>query len=111
MMRYSIVHSLSFMNRIDREKKVIGQMIEIFCRQHHQAGNLCNDCKDLLEYALNRLEHCPKGSSKTSCRECEIHCYSPVQKKRIREVMRYVGPRMIFIHPIAAIRHLISELK
>lgn len=33
------------------------------------------------------------------------------EKKRIREVMRYVGPRMIFIHPIAAIRHLISELK
>lgn len=81
-MRYSIVHSLSFMNRIDREKKAIGQMIEIFCRQHHQAGNLCNDCKDLLEYALNRLEHCPKGSSKTSCRKCEIHCYSSVQKKK-----------------------------
>lgn len=35
----------------------------------------------------------------------------PFRKKRIREVMRYVGPRMIFIHPIAAIRHLISELK
>ncbi|MDE6553898.1 MAG: nitrous oxide-stimulated promoter family protein, partial [Muribaculaceae bacterium] len=26
-------------------------------------------------------------------------------------VMRYVGPRMIFIHPISALRHIISELK
>ena len=37
-MRYSIVHSLSFMNRIDREKKVIGQMIEIFCRNIIRPG-------------------------------------------------------------------------
>lgn len=80
-MRYSIVHSLSFMNRIDREKKVIGQMIEIFCRQHHQAGNLCNDCKDLLEYALNRLEHCPKGSSKTSAGNAKFIAIHPFRKK------------------------------
>lgn len=31
--------------------------------------------------------------------------------RKIREVMRYVGPRMLFIHPVSAIRHLISELK
>lgn len=98
------------MNRIDREKKVIGQMIEVFCRRHHQAGSLCDECEDLLAYVLNRLERCPKGSSKTSCRKCDIHCYAPAQKERIRDVMRYVGPRMIFIYPVSAIRHLISEL-
>lgn len=86
-------------------------MIEIYCRKHHKTTNLCCDCEDLLTYALSRLEHCPKGSLKTSCRKCDIHCYAPVKKEQIREVMRYVGPRMIFIHPVAAIRHLISELK
>jgi hypothetical protein len=27
-------------------------------------------------------------------------------RERIRQVMRYSGPRMIFHHPIAALRHL-----
>lgn len=99
------------MNQIDREKKVIRQMIKMYCCRHHKTVNLCADCEDLLSYALNRLEHCPKGSLKTSCRKCNIHCYAASRKERIREVMRYVGPRMIFAHPVAAFRHLISELK
>ena len=100
------------MNRIEREKKTIGQMIGIYCRWRHRSprAELCPDCAALLGYARNRLDHCPKGNAKTSCRKCEIHCYSPVNRRRIREVMRYVGPRMIFIHPIAAVRHLTTEL-
>lgn len=86
-------------------------MIEIYCRRHHHVGGLCSECESLLAYAYKRLEHCPKGERKTSCRKCDIHCYAPDKKEQIRQVMRYVGPRMIFIHPVAAIRHLISELK
>lgn len=101
------------MERIEREKQVVSQMIAIYCRRHHhQKGNeLCDDCRSLLHYAHQRLEHCPKGNLKTSCRKCEIHCYSPLNREKIREVMKYVGPRMIFIHPWSAIRHLITELK
>lgn len=101
------------MNRIEREKQVVGQMIAIYCRHHHSPspGTLCPDCRTLLEYAHQRLGRCPKGEAKTSCRKCEIHCYSPDNRRKIREVMRYVGPRMLFIHPISAIRHLISELR
>lgn len=98
------------MNRIDREKIVIRQMIEIYCRRHHKTMNLCGDCEDLLAYALSRLDRCPKGSSKTSCRKCDIHCYAPSQREKIRAVMRYVGPRMILIHPFAAIRHIIIHM-
>jgi hypothetical protein len=29
-------------------------------------------------------------------------------REKIREVMRFSGPRMIFHHPIMAIRHLIE---
>lgn len=99
------------MERIDREKNVIRQMIEIFCRKQHKTEGLCAECEELLAYALGRLERCPKGERKKSCRKCEIHCYAPVQKERIRAVMRYVGPRMILIHPLSAIRHLMSEIK
>lgn len=88
-------------------------MIAIYChRQHVTAGDtLCPECQELLDYALQRLSHCPKGNLKTSCRKCTIHCYSPLYRHKIQTVMRYVGPRMIFYHPISAIRHLITELK
>ena len=101
------------MNHIEREKIVIRQMIEIYCRSHHkkQGDGLCDDCLSLLAYANKRLDHCPKGNSKSSCRKCEIHCYSPEKRERIREVMRYAGPRMIFLHPIAVITHMFDELK
>ena len=32
-------------------------------------------------------------------------------RKKIREVMRFSGPRMIFHHPVMAVRHLIDSLK
>lgn len=99
--------------RVEREKRVVGEMIAIYCRRHHFApsGELCARCADLLEYAHRRLDRCPKGDSKSSCRKCEIHCYSPEKREAIRTVMRYVGPRMLFISPLAALRHLIDELR
>lgn len=99
------------MTRIEREQKTVAQMIRIYCR--HREGNreLCSDCAALLDYARTRLENCPFDEDKTSCRKCAVHCYRPDMKERIKSVMRYSGPRMIFYHPIAAIRHIISELR
>lgn len=114
---------MNVMERIGREKRIIGQMIGIYCRKHHGGGKrkgvgrshderyICDECRSLLEYAMRRLEHCPKGNAKTSCRKCEIHCYSAANREKIRAVMRYVGPRMLFIHPWSALRHLFYELR
>lgn len=100
------------MNRIEQEKKVVGMMVRIYCRKHHGTNaGLCEECAALLNYAHRRLDRCPKGDRKSSCRKCDIHCYSNENRARIREVMRYVGPRMLFIHPMAALRHLVSEIK
>lgn len=101
------------MTRIEREKNVVGLMIGLYCHRHHVAEGreCCEECADLLEYACSRLERCPKGNIKSSCRKCEIHCYSPSRREQIRNVMRYAGPRMIFVHPVAAVRHLVSELR
>ena len=100
-------------NRIKQEKKVIAQMIAIYCRRRHRPsdGALCAECDALLNYAMARLDRCPKGEAKSSCRKCDIHCYAPIQRKQVRDVMKYVGPRMLFINPAAAIRHLLNELK
>lgn len=100
------------MTKAEREKKVIKMMVEIYCHRHHSTprGSLCEDCANLLEYSLKRIDRCPHMSDKKSCRRCPTHCYGLKQREEIRAVMRYVGPRMIFIHPVAAMRHLIAEI-
>ena len=34
--------------------------------------------------------------TKTFCSNCKVHCYKPEMRKKIRAVMRFSGPRMIF---------------
>ena len=85
-------------------------MIEKYCRGVHKTnrGELCNDCKELLSYVELRLSKCPHGEKKPFCSNCKIHCYKPDMRVKIKEVMRYAGPRMIFSHPIIATKHLIE---
>ncbi|MFA5183020.1 MAG: nitrous oxide-stimulated promoter family protein [Syntrophales bacterium] len=95
--------------RIDRETETIRKMIGIYCRDHHPNNDLCPDCRQLLEYAEKRTNSCPFGKDKPVCADCPVHCYKPEMRKRIREVMRYAGPRMICRHPLLAIRHLLDK--
>jgi hypothetical protein len=96
-----------------REEKTITVMIGIFCGDHHgeSKGGLCPDCVALLDYARQRLAKCPFGPDKGPCSNCEVHCYKPQMRGRIREVMRYAGPRMIAKHPLLAIDHLLKKGK
>jgi hypothetical protein len=86
-------------------------MINIYCRAHHgrppQAG-LCSDCRELLDYAGKRLDNCPFQEGKPTCGNCRVHCYSPRFREQIRTVMRFAGPRMLWSHPLMALRHLID---
>lgn len=84
-------------------------MIGIYCRRHHHSVAMCAECAELLQYACVRTDRCPVGADKKSCARCAIHCYDAAHRQRIRTVMRYVGPRLLFIHPVMAIRHLIKE--
>ena len=91
----------------DREKKTVSKMIRIYCRfKHGQKDSLCPDCKQLEEYAHRRLERCKFGEDKPSCQKCPIHCYKPEYREKMKEVMRFSGPKMVFFHPADAIRHL-----
>ncbi len=100
------------MSKIEKEKKTVEQMIELYCHKHnHTKEGLCEKCASLLEYAHTRLSHCKFGENKTTCKKCPVHCYKPEMKERMRDVMRFAGPRMIIYHPVAAIRHLIKEMR
>ena len=98
------------MSRVKEEQQVAEQMIRLYCRKKEGNGELCPSCAELLQYARMRLEHCRFGENKTTCKKCPVHCYRPEMRERIRKVMRWAGPRMIWYHPVAAIRHLIKEL-
>jgi hypothetical protein len=103
--------------RLAREGKTVAAMIALYCRDHHgtaphEAGDgLCSECADLLAYARLRLEKCRYGAEKPTCANCETHCYRPVMRERVREVMRYSGPRMLRRHPVLAVAHLADGRK
>ena len=96
----------------EREKRMVSQMIALYCRKkHHTRGDLCPQCAALDAYAKMRADKCPFMETKTFCSNCRVHCYSPDMRAKIREVMRFAGPRMILHHPVAAIRHVVETKK
>lgn len=93
----------------EREKQMVSEMISLYCRKkHHSHGKLCSECAKLNVYAQNRVEHCPFMETKTFCSNCRVHCYKSEMREQIRAVMRFAGPRMIFHHPQAAIKHVVE---
>lgn len=92
----------------EKEKEVVSLMIHLFCRKRHGIKNaLCPECAALESYAHARSDKCPFMDSKTFCSNCRVHCYKPDMREKIRAVMRFSGPRMVFHHPVMAIRHVL----
>lgn len=101
--------------RILREKRTVRYMVELFCKGHHHeiyaGGKLCNECRELLAYAHQRLSYCRFGEGKTTCSKCPIHCYKPEKRKQIKLVMAYSGPRLILKHPLLVLFHAVDGLQ
>lgn len=97
------------MKRIEHEKRTVELMIALYCRRKEGNPELCGDCRRLSEYARKRLDACRYGALKPACKRCPTHCYSPAYREKIREVMRFSGPRMLLHHPIAALRHILKK--
>ncbi len=97
----------------EQEKQTVDLMIQIYCHgNHHTKGReLCSACRELTDYCNLRTDKCPFMETKTFCSACKVHCYSKENKEKIREVMRYAGPRMLLYHPVLAIRHAAVTLK
>ena len=95
-----------------QEQQTVSRMIRIYCRAKHQPeGELCAECEALRAYALRRIERCAFQPDKPTCGKCPVHCYCPEMRVRIREVMRYAGPRMLTTDPVAAVRHLVRSFR
>lgn len=102
------------------EVDIMTKMIAIYCRGNRHAGRmqidqhdgsvqtaaLCPDCRRLLDYAVSRVDGCPRMDVKSFCSVCPIHCYAADMRAQIRAVMRYSGPRMLLHHPLTTLRHM-----
>lgn len=98
------------LDKREREKATVSEMIALYCKKQHKTKHgLCPECMELNEYARLRSDKCPFMETKTFCSNCKVHCYKPEMREKIRQVMRFSGPRMIFTHPIMAIRHVIES--
>ena len=96
----------------EREKQVVSQMIALYCRKKHGGKKqLCPACAALDRYARQRSDRCPFMETKTFCSACKVHCYQPEMREKIRTVMRWAGPRMLPVHPVLSIKHVIVTMK
>ncbi|MGI6590094.1 MAG: nitrous oxide-stimulated promoter family protein [Eggerthellaceae bacterium] len=102
----NLVDDRAIAEKRDKEARVLTTMVELYCRFHHRGSTPCSDCADLIDYSLARIRACPREYEKTFCSSCPHPCYQPAMRERIRKVMRWSGPRMIFFHPVLAMRHL-----
>ncbi|WP_195268522.1 nitrous oxide-stimulated promoter family protein [Eubacterium sp. 1001713B170207_170306_E7] len=94
---------------VKSEQRIVEEMIRLYCSKKHHHKALCPDCQALLDYALGRLERCPFQDSKSFCSHCPVHCYKPAMRKRVQEVMRFSGPRMLLHHPVLVVKHMIES--
>ena len=95
----------------EREKEVVSLMISLYCRKKHGGKTLCPECAALDAYARSRSDRCPFMETKTFCSACKVHCYQPEMREKIRTVMRWAGPRMLPVHPVLSIKHVIVTMK
>lgn len=95
------------------ELKVLAQMFNLYCKKHHQqAGDeLCADCSEVYSYAEARSKACRFRENKVFCLNCSTHCYKESMRERIRVIMRYSGPRMLFHHPLVLLQHMLESSK
>lgn len=94
------------------EELMITEMVHIFCRKKHKASEgLCKECHELLEYAIGKTRKCPFMEKKTFCSACKVHCYEAKRREEIKEIMRFAGPRILIVHPVITIKHMMVTFK
>jgi len=94
---------------MDDEFRTLETMVRMHCRARHAGETPCAECAELLAYAEERLRECPFGAAKPVCERCEVHCYAPEMRERVRAAMRHAGPRMPWRHPLKTMRHLLRK--
>lgn len=111
--RIGLMHDMT----IEEEIRIVDLMIDVYAAAHRKApsgiGMEHAETEKLKAYTHARIKQCRFRSrqEKPFCNVCPVHCYKPAMREKIRLVMRYSGPRMLFRHPVLCLLHLIGTLK
>ncbi len=109
-----------------RDLKTLARFISIYCRGRHigrpkndvslkthdvteiagEPVRLCPSCARLLTHAFAKRSHCPMHP-KPACKDCPSHCYHPAYRRKIQEVMRYSGIRLLLTGRLDYLLHLV----
>jgi len=96
--------------RLQRERTTIQAMIHLYCRKKHGGKKeLCENCREVLDYSTRRIDRCPFEESKPACTSCSVHCFKETYKEQIKKIMAFSGPRMLRYHPILALLHIMDK--
>lgn len=93
-----------------RDLKTLEAIGRIYCKAHHQGteqdeAGLCPSCREAVESTFARAANCPNHQT-NNCEDCEVKCQRGDAQKRIKQIMRYSAPRMIFCHPLMTLEYL-----
>ena len=98
--------------RKEWEKETIYKMINLYCNKHHNTENkLCEECFELYNYSISRIINCVHKKNKPVCSKCKVHCFNNEYRNKIRTVMRWSGPRMIYYYPLRALKYIYYKMK
>lgn len=112
--------------KLRRDLRTLARFVEIACHDRHAdvlraevtfqthdvagiAGRpvvLCEECRKLLAHAFVKRSVCPMDP-KPACKHCPRHCYHPLYRQAIREVMKYSGRRLLLRGRIDYLVHLL----
>lgn len=94
------------------QKASLEVMVKLYCKKNHNSkGQLCEECEEILNYALNRLRNCRYGENKPNCGDCKTCCYKKDMKEKVVNIMRYSGPRLLLHNPRIVFSHFINKFK
>lgn len=62
----------SLKNKRENEKKIVSEMICIYCKVNHNKKIICSECQELLDYSNMRIDKCPFMENKTFCSNCKV---------------------------------------
>lgn len=96
-------------NRIRDDINTVTTMIKIYCKKNH-GKELCDECLELAKYAEERAKNCKFSHKKPVCGKCAVHCYKPQMREKIKKVMKYSGPKMIYKHPLMLIKYIKNKI-
>ena len=112
---------------IEKDLRILARFIEVYCNSWHkdQPRNevvlkghdilaltgrplyLCESCFKLLAHAFYKRFHCPMHP-KPACKHCPQHCYHPLFRQQIREVMKHSGRKLVLSGRLDYLWHLFS---